>query len=236
MNKSSLYIQKLIRTTKVKEEHLKSDHIWLLLGNKDGLILPFTMLILILLILVGVVVLANTNTAIVLSGQNKASHDTFNAADTAAQVATLLTKILMNPELGSPQTVLNYSSKPKFPLKVEINEDRFKLSQILSESNKQSYTDRYLETGWNKLANVHKPHLRFLVNGQEVATAVVQIDDREQIPDGSGMGQGDSYDSSTTSNKYITIVVSVRGWNNYRSFPNYNEPNTIITSMFRDNT
>lgn len=196
--------------------------------------MPFTMFILTLLSLMGLTLLASSRDEVDQAGQRRLAGETFDAAESSAMVATLLSRVLLRPELGTPGEALR-KSEGRFPLDVAINDKRFNLSAIVSESSKpaHSFKDRYLETGWGS-AFPAQPHLEFLVNGQKVAAAVVEIDSRDVAPAGASLGTSDSYDASAATSKRVTIIVSVRGVNDGALKGAKTGPMTFITSMFRE--
>ncbi|MDR2386318.1 MAG: hypothetical protein LBE80_01870 [Deltaproteobacteria bacterium] len=199
-------------------------------GPRPGLILPFTLFILTLLSLMGVILMTSSRQEVGQASQTRLAQDTFNAAESSAMVATLLSRILLRPELGSPQQALRKSAG-KFPLDLAINEKRFNLATLVNESAKSDYSfmDRYAETGWGGPASM-EPHLAFSINGEKVAWAVVQIDGQDLAPSGASLGMNDRYDSSAATAQLVNIIVSVRGLNG-RANPG---ATTFITSMYRE--
>lgn len=202
--------------------------------HREGLILPFTMFVLVLVSLMGVVILANSRSEVRVTGSARVNRETFNSAESSAQVALLMARILVRPELGSPEAVLARGGAARFPLTVDINRSRFNLSQIMADSNGRSHVDRYLETGWAHPGAARKPHLTFSLNNGEVAAAVVSVDTRMPIQAGSSLGVGDAYDSSATSPRHLIIIVSVRGRPQVHHGLPGQEPSSMITAMFRE--
>jgi hypothetical protein len=201
--------------------------------KNEGLILPFTLIVLVLLSLMGIIMLLNSKNEMVMIGQARSHLDTFNATESSAMVATFLSRILLHPELGQPKAALRESAG-KYPLNVLINESRFNVTKIMEDSQNQNFTDRYLETGWGRNDEDQKPHLSFKIGEREVSAAVINIDNGQVLPFGASLGVGDSYDSSAATAKHLTLVVTVRGINETNTVPTGLETNTLITTMYRE--
>jgi hypothetical protein len=163
------------------------------------------------------------------------SRDTFNVADTAAQVSMLMGRIILHPELNSPSGILSdQSQNPKHRLVVEISE-RFNLAQLKKESEDFDFTKRYLEAGLGSDPSAVEPHLSFKVGQKKVASAVVSLDFQNYVPGGASLGSGDGYDTSGGPSRIVTIVVTVNGLSMSKiSGDTADEPGTVITSMFRE--
>jgi hypothetical protein len=200
---------------------------------REGMILTFTMVFLVLIILMGIYVLTSSRTDLSISAHNRVGRQAFNVADSAVQIATLLSRILVHPELGDPADVLKLTSGPKMPIKVEINEDRFTLIKLHEESTAFDYESRYLEV-IDYPNHTVEPHLLFKVGDKVVATAAVVLDQQDPVSDGFSVDASDPYDESSGTGAKISLTITVNGTPPDTSPDSLEEPHSIITAIYRE--
>jgi hypothetical protein len=200
------------------------------------MILGFVLVVLVLMGLMGVFLITSSRTELNISGNSRLSLETFQTADTAAQISLLMSRIVLHPELGDPGSILHSSAQqPEFSLTVSVNNDRFNLGRLQSDSSDFDFIRRYLEAGLGEALNPQKPHLSFQAGVREVAKAAVTLDTYNIIPQGASLDGGDRYDSSGGPNMQVTAVITVKGQPAARlTGPPENEPSTVITAMFRE--
>ncbi|MDR2300524.1 MAG: pilus assembly PilX N-terminal domain-containing protein [Deltaproteobacteria bacterium] len=200
---------------------------------REGMILTFTMVFLVLIILMGIYVLTSSRTDLSISAHNRVGRQAFNVADSAVQIATLLSRILVHPELGDPANVLKAPSDQKMPITVEINEYRFTLANLHEESLDFDYESRYLEV-INYPSHTIDPHLLFKVGDKVVATAAVVLDQQDPVSEGFSLDASDPYDESSGSGAKISLTVTVNGTPPDTSADSLEEPHSIITAIYRE--
>jgi hypothetical protein len=202
--------------------------------NPQGMILVFILIVMVLITLMGVVILTNSRTDLATTSTKRLGHHAFNSADTSAQVAILLTRILLHPELGTPDSVLKTvtATGVDFPFQVQIG-SRFDLSTIREESNTYNYQARYIGTTISPSDDYVEPHLTFRIQDQIVANAVVSFDTETPIVAGDSYGGGDAYDTSI-GNLQVNMVISVNGTPSVGSVNDIDSPNTLITTIYRE--
>jgi hypothetical protein len=205
-------------------------------NNQSGMILAFALVVLVLISLMGVIILANTQSELRLSGITRQGRDTFNVADSTAQVSMLMGRILLHPELGSPETILNAEptgSSPKYKLTVEVS-DSFNLAELKQQADDYNFVKRYLQVGLGGDSASFAPHLVFSVGDKKVANALLSLDLVNFIPGGASLGSGDNYDSSGGPSRVVTLIITVNGRTMSGADSSFEEPGTVITSMFRE--
>jgi hypothetical protein len=89
-------------------------------GFKPGMILAFTLVILVLMSLMGMTILLNTRTELSISSNTSLGRNAFATADTAAQIATLIGRIMLHPELGGPEQVLIAPDKQDGQFRLDV--------------------------------------------------------------------------------------------------------------------
>jgi hypothetical protein len=175
------------------------------------MVLAFTLVILLLMSLMGMTIMLNSRTELSISSNASLNRNAFASADTAARLATLIGRIILHPELGDPEqildNVLSGGGALKFPLKVEIN---INPNDLLQDSSSYIYTKRYLRAG---SGGTEEPDIVFKSNGVVVATAALALDheDASQAPAGASLGGGDAYDGGGGPSLSIVLAVSVNG-------------------------
>jgi hypothetical protein len=201
--------------------------------TKPGLILPFALCSLVIMALLGFFLMINARSEIILSRSASVNQETLNFADSTALISTLATRILLHPELGTVSDVLTSDKLGEFPVSLDVNPDTFTLFELYSKANSKDYFDRYLNTGWLESIS-EKPDLLYKIGSQDIALAVVNLDTRDPIMPGDSIGVGNSYDTGSESQRYVTIVVSTRGRKEVQISGTVQTPATIITSMYRE--
>ena len=202
----------------------------------DGMILAFTLLLLFLVSMMGVYVLTSASTEVSISGHNRVGREAFNAADASARISVLLGRILLHPELGPPEDVLTTGTGPALRFEVEINEDRFSLSQLQSEASKFDFTARYSQALSLSDDPDKRPHLIFKVDDKVVSSTVMSLESFNPVDPGSSLSASDAYDGGGGSNVRVNLVVTVNGASASTSFESdagY-EPRSVITSIYRE--
>ena len=206
-------------------------------GFRPGMVLAFTLIILTLMSLMGVTILLNARTELSISSNTSLGRNAFASADTAVQIATLVGRILLHPELGPPDQVLASGTAAglRFPLNVEINIDELK-----RDDSSQYFQLRYIRAGsWEGRASESElrlddgvvlygdpvdgvdvaPHIVFKtkVDGRDmtVATAALSLDHEASIGGtggsvGGGLGVG-GYDGGSGAGISVVLAVSVNG-------------------------
>ncbi|MDR2367399.1 MAG: pilus assembly PilX N-terminal domain-containing protein [Deltaproteobacteria bacterium] len=201
--------------------------------SREGMILTFTMVFLVLIILMGIYVLTSSRTDLTISSHNRVGRQAFNVADSAVQVATLLSRILVHPELGKPSDVLKVTTGQQMPITVEINDDRFNLFQLQEDSANFDYESRYLEV-IDYPSHGTEPHLVFKVADKVVATASVALDKQEPVSEGFSLDASDPYDESAGTGAKISLTVTVNGTPPGATADSLEEPRSIITAIYRE--
>ncbi|MDR0621702.1 MAG: pilus assembly PilX N-terminal domain-containing protein [Deltaproteobacteria bacterium] len=202
---------------------------------REGMILAFTLIMMIVMSLLASVIMLSTTTELSISAHNRVGREAFNAADSSAKIATLMGRLLLHPELGHPSLIISSDTAPTFPLEVEINEDRFNLAHLQSESLDFDYAERYREAANYDPATSPRPHLLFTVNDKLVATAVVNLDSSEVISSGFSLGMGDLYDTAGGPTGQVNLVVTVNGSSVATADGEVDsEPHAIITAIYRE--
>ncbi|MDR1315207.1 MAG: hypothetical protein LBQ12_16340 [Deltaproteobacteria bacterium] len=210
-------------------------------GAKDGLILAFALGILVLMALMGIVILSNTRTEMNITANNRLGREAFNSADATARMATFLTLALLNPRTDNIEDVITsgttISPAPRYPVYVCL-QPKFNLEDLIDEATNFDYVKRYSETGAG--SSTASPHIVFKLgpcdnsNSREVANAVVNLETYNLIPDGMGLGTGDPNDSSSGPRLQVGVVVSVNAKTNEAVHMGADDPNSIITIMYRN--
>ncbi|MDR1085887.1 MAG: hypothetical protein LBP22_13790 [Deltaproteobacteria bacterium] len=197
----------------------------------EGMILVYVLAILALIAMMGFVLVSNSMVELSVSGNNRTGREAFNTADSTERIATLISRILLHPELGSPTAILSTSSDPKFPMTVEIDTARFNLAKLQQESTNFDYLQRYLDA--QNSDPLRPPHIVFKVGDKEVASAVVNMEIKEPISEGYSLGVGDMYDFSAGSGVQINLVITIDA--TPMSIDNdFDDPHSIVTSIYRE--
>jgi hypothetical protein len=198
---------------------------------RDGTILVYALGILVLIAMMGFVLISNSLVELSISGNNRVGREAFSTADSSERIATLLSRIILHPELGDPAVILAPSAAPKFPLIVEIDNDRFNLANLQQESAEFDYLQRYLEAlSYDPL---HPPHIVFKVGGKVVATAIVNMEITEPIADGYSLGVGGKYDFSSGSGVQVNLVITINA-TPMTINTEFADPHSIVTSIYRE--
>jgi hypothetical protein len=201
-------------------------------GTRDGMILAFTLVLLLLVSLMGALILTSARTEVSISGNNRTGREAFNVADSAAGIVTLLSRIVIHPELGPPSQVLHAVAGPSFPMTVEINEDRFTLGALQAEAAEFDYAKRYREAV--DPASVVTPHVTFRVNGVVVASAVVSLESTYPVQSGASEGANDAYDTGGGASVTLNVVVTVSGASPLTGLGSSEDPHSIVTAIYRE--
>jgi hypothetical protein len=202
--------------------------------GKSGMILAFALVILVLMSLMGIIIMSNTRTELSITGNTRLSREAFNTADACARISTFLTLVLLNQRTETLEEVFStYTPANDFLMEIKP-QTKFNLEQLLDEATNFDYKQRYLETGAG--AEAPAPHIIFEQNGQEVANAVVNLEDYILIPEGMGLGTADAYDSSGGPKLQMGLVVSVTARTEHPvpTAANQDEPSSIVTIMYRN--
>jgi hypothetical protein len=204
--------------------------------HPQGMILAFTLMILLLMSLMGAAILVSTRNEINITGNTRVSRDAFALTDTAARIATLMGRIIVHPELGSPEQVLSAVGSPRFPVDVSI-ESSFNLGALKQEAvtGNNTIEERYMNVGVG-IAGKRNDHMVFGVGSKKAAFARFALDSESPIGDGTSLGSGDRYDNSGGSLLQVVMVISVKG-----TSPNFsggsgieNEPTSVVTTIYRE--
>jgi hypothetical protein len=209
-------------------------------GSRSGLVLAFALAILVLMSLMGIIILSNTRTELNITGNSRLGREAFNSADATARMATFLTLVLMSPKTENINDVITNvptSPAPLYPIHVCM-QPKFNLEDLISDATNFDFTRRYMETGAGDGST--DPHIIFKLgpcnssSSRELANAVVNLETFNLIPDGMGLGTGDPNDTSGGPKLQVGVVVSV----NAKTFENVtagaDDPNSIITVMYRN--
>jgi len=229
-----------------------------------GSVLALALVILLLMSLAGMAVLVNTKNELTISGNAAAGRNAFAGADAAAQIATIMGRILLHPELNTPDNVLTTASGtlPSFPLSVEINNSKFNMAALRNEGVKYDYTKRYILAGSYKgrVENSEdlSPYMIFTIPGKDsagnavdvtVATASFSMETilpTSSAGSGGSIGQG-GYDPTGGDLRLqvlMTVTVNGRALTNAVSDASADStsfdggadegPYSIITTIFRE--
>ncbi|MDR3203235.1 MAG: pilus assembly PilX N-terminal domain-containing protein [Deltaproteobacteria bacterium] len=202
------------------------------------MVLAFALVVLSIMSLMGVALLTSARTELSSARSVRINRDTFNAADASGEVAILMSRALLHPQLGSPAAVLSPSASgvgPRIKLMTKVNEDRFTLIAIEEDSKSFNYFGRYLETGLTGVKAPRPPHMLFTVNEKEVAAASVNLDSSDLVPTGASINGGDRYDTSGGPTLKVTIIVTVNGRSLVEAQNEVNqEQGAVITLMYRE--
>jgi hypothetical protein len=187
---------------------------------------------------VGVIILANSRTELSVAGNNRLGREAFNAADSCARIAILMSLLVFHPELGSPSQALKASGgpSPKIPLTVDIDTNKLNLANITTGSHEADFVQRYLKAGLGGGQAAEEPHITFRVGSKVVAMAVLSVEKSEIIPPGASISEGSSYEGSNGYKYKIQMITTVKGSTNAASFKGTEEPNAVITAMYREFT
>jgi hypothetical protein len=201
----------------------------------QGMILAFTLVILTLMSLMGIVILSNSRTELNITGNVRMSQEAFNAADSCARIAILMTLLVLHPDLGSHSQALSVSGQsPTFPLEIEIDNTKLNLANITTGADDTDYVQRYVRAGVGEGSAVEEPHITFKVGEKVVATAVLSVEKKEIIPPGASISETSLYDMTNGYKYKIQLVTTVRGLTNFSAASEAEEPNSIITAMYRE--
>jgi hypothetical protein len=203
-------------------------------NGKKGMVLAFTLAILVLMSLMGIIILSNTKTELSVSGNHRMNREAFNAADTAARISLLMGRIVLHPELGdNPGDIIRPSTAPENPIIIEVNNSNttpLNLSALQSAAKDpdSTFLNRYINTlGTDPDPSAPKPHIIFKVGDRVVATAVVSLVSENPVNAGMSLGSGGAVE--------VTLVTTIRGAPFADiSGPEFMEPQSIITTMYRD--
>jgi hypothetical protein len=204
--------------------------------HPEGMILAFTLMLLALISLMGIAILTSSTTELSISGHNRIGREAFNSADTSARIATLLSRILLHPELGNPDEVITTSDEPSMPITIELNDDRFTLAKIQQEAHENgfSYTDRYQEALGTNTTGL-EPHLVFKVKDRQIATATISFEADNPIGAGSSLSVADSYDEGGGAAVQVNLIITVNGRPMRTiSLNEIDEPHSLLTAIYRE--
>ncbi|MDR1036124.1 MAG: hypothetical protein LBT40_06025 [Deltaproteobacteria bacterium] len=209
-------------------------------GAKSGLILAFALGVLVLMALMGIVILSNTRTEMNITANSRLGRESFNSADAMARVATFLTLAMLNQVGHNIDDVITSSTAslsppPRYPLYVCLK-SKFNYEDITHEATNYDYVKRYTETGAGSLAA--DPHITFELGpcgsgARVIATAVVNLDTTDIISSGMSLSTGDPNDSSGGQKTQVGIVISVNAKTYEAASRGADDPNSIITVMYR---
>jgi hypothetical protein len=201
---------------------------------KTGMILPFTLAILALISLMGFYILGRTRIELSITGNIRNSQQAFASADSFAPLAVLMSRLLLHPEIGTPEQIISKpeSSNAKIPFSLSINETRYNIAQIKKDSTSFDVQKRYLETGFMGQSE-NPPHLTFQVGRNQVAAAVISMDNSNLVMDGMSINGGDNYDKNNGSSLAVNLVVSVNG-QTLSSKNLLTDINSFVTAIYRE--
>ncbi|MDR1870632.1 MAG: hypothetical protein LBS60_01685 [Deltaproteobacteria bacterium] len=200
------------------------------------MILIFVIMVTLLIGLMGVAIIVVTKAEVSISGNYRQSEEAFSSTESAVAIGVLLSRVALHPVLGRPQDLLTAASggQPKYPLTVEINEERLNLESLVREAAPYAYAKRYLESAFGTKTAAKKPHLLFKVGQRVVAMASISLDDTVSLT-GYSLGASDRYDPSGGENVPVDIVLTVTGTSTQAfELDDLNAPRSIITSITRD--
>lgn len=190
--------------------------------SRPGMILPFTLVIMLLMALMGAAILTSTNTELMISRNTQTGRNAFTTADTAAAVGTLMGRILLYPELGSPEQIFGTGegTQPSIPYTVEINNvSKFDLG-ALKEEGADDYRQRYIRAGSSDgrtgdSGEDLSPHLTLKAKGGAtevvVATVYITMDVMDAKLSGGSLGDNDHYGERGTGKTQVILAVTANG-------------------------
>jgi hypothetical protein len=209
-------------------------------GLKPGMILAFTLVILLLMSLMGMTILLNTQTELRISSNTSLGHNAFATADTAAQIATLIGRILLHPELGGPEKVLVAPARQDGQFRLDVrficgstycdsgnNNSKELAEKLFAEYDEASdnlgFDFGSRELRYRRAAGSETPHLFFNteIDGRTVTVATAALAfDRDissspangyPITTGASLGGGGAYDGGGARSLSVVLMVSVNG-------------------------
>jgi hypothetical protein len=204
--------------------------------NRSGMILVFVIVIMMLTALMGIIIMASTRTNLTTVDFQKNGDEAFNSADSAAKLSVLFSRVILHPVLGSPEQLIPASpSSPNNPMTIVLNEDRFKLDDLIANSDPFAYVDRYLETGMTKSPTAEDPHIYYKIGDKVVATAVISFGLESTDNLGFSLQTNDRYDQTSGPTQPVDMVITVKG-NNSNTIETNSliQPQSIITIILRE--
>jgi hypothetical protein len=204
--------------------------------NRRGMVLVFVIVVMMLTSLMGVIIMASTRSNLSVVDYSKRGDEAFNIADSTAKISVLFSRVILYPVLGSVDQLTQVSSsRPSKPMTIELNETRFKLDDLIANSDPFSYVERYLETGLTKSPSVEDPHIAFKIDDKVVATAVISVGMETVDTSGFSRQAGDRYDQTSGPTQPIDIVITVKG-NTYSNLDpdGLMQPQSVITLILRE--
>ncbi|MDR1041667.1 MAG: hypothetical protein LBR80_16195 [Deltaproteobacteria bacterium] len=226
-------------------------------GVKSGLVLAFTLVVLVLMAIMGVVILSNTRTELNITANNRLGREAFNSADATASMATFLAvtaiRVSTEPIDDSITSGASMSPSPRYPLYICFpNKDnssdntapgdldrKLTRGNLVDESKNRpanfNYSLRYRNTGAS--SEKPKPHIIFKLgpcnnsSSRELANAVVNIEREGLFGVGTSLDTLDMYDNN--DGIPVSVIVSVNAKTNESLSLGVNEPNSIVTVMYR---
>lgn len=179
-------------------------------SHPEGSVLALTLVIMLLMSLAVAAIFMNTKNELTISSSAAIGRNAFASADAAAQIASVMGRILLHPELGSPKKILAADGNGQiFPMTVEVVDSKFDLASLKNESADYDYTKRYIQAGsWKGRTESSKdlsPYIIFTIPGVDsdgnkttitVATASFSMETLQPNDGGVGgsVGMGDMYD------------------------------------------
>ena len=230
--------------------------------HPHGSILMFTLIIMLLLGLMGAAIMLNTRTELNVSANTTQGRAAFSRADMGTGVATLISRVLLSPVLGSVEDLLQsdggqtVSGRVLTVDNIQSKETDFNPATMLNlakgrvtpaNSGQWGYNEfqsRYAQmgsaTGEANDSDV-SPHFSLTLRqgGQVAGTAVVTIDPGSGVQKGMTLG-GSNYGTSDGTSFRMVLVVSVNGRelksdsdkSAYSGEEPDDAPHSVLTSMY----
>ena len=192
----------------------------------------FTLVILILVSLMGGAFILSSRTGLDNFNDASLEHQAYLNADSAAQLATLISRAMFNPELGDPRKLIFED----LGLSVTLADD-FNPAELLKEARAgQDIQRRYLRArNQNGTEGEYQPHLLFWRGQELLATGAVSIDPGPTLVAGLSLAESD-YAQSDGASACLFLVITVIG----RSSSGRSEyeagqgASSVITTIYRE--
>ncbi len=230
----------------------------------SGMVLVLTLVILMLIAMMGAAVLLNSRTELSITSNTTIGREAFSRADSAIEVTTLMSRVLINQELGDMDQLQPRDGSNNYTSAMWVErQPSFDKMTLRSETDVDpGYQRRYIRAGsWAGRTDMdssslyYKPHLVFKTKSggddMVVATASVSMDFPGDdaaglggaVTPGKSLGQRD-YDQS--GNITVNLLASVNGRAPGRELggdkegafdskdSKVDEPHSVVTVIFRE--
>lgn len=207
------------------------------LPHPRGSVLLYTLVILLFMSFLGLALLFSTNTELNIASNASDGHTAFSVADSAADIAVLMSRMALNPVLGDFDQTFG-------SIRVKVRDD-FSLALLQNEGmGAPGAQSRYHTAAYTAGESGSKPHITIVggdsgAEGIILATAVVSLDRGRVIKAGSSLGGG-GYDGAGGASIEVGLVISVIGYSKGRSeftatgSAESDSPRSIITTVIRE--